>query len=193
MASSQYSCSLKQAFDFEKDLQILVGHVKMLTVAEVELTADISITNPMDSTGDKVTVVGPITDISWAGGYADPVHIQFNVSSLNQSKMLTLKHSTLSKTDVVFQFCIYAFDQVKHVYYEAFWSDDGVDMNALLLKSGGDLAIDIAAQNDPTIKSPYNYNAYLGLVPTDAAEQALLLAFSVDNKVPKKWGIKAVA
>ena len=192
MASSQYSCSLKQAFDFEKDSQVLVGHLVKLSVADVELPADITITNPMDSAGDKVTVVGPITDISWAGGYADPVHIQFNVSSANQTQLLTLKHSTLSKTDVVFQFIIYAFDQVNKVYYQAFWSNE-TDMNALLLKTGGDLAIVIDAQENPTIKSPYNYNAYLGVVPQDKAEQALLLAFSQDNKVTKKWGVKAVA
>ena len=192
MASSQYSCSLKQAFDFEKDSQVLVGHLVKLSVADLELPADITITNPMDSAGDKVTVVGPITDISWAGGYADPVHIQFNVSSANQTQLLTLKHSTLSKTDVVFQFIIYAFDQVNKVYYQAFWSNE-TDMNALLLKTGGDLAIDIDAQENPTIKSPYNYNAYLGVVPQDKAEQALLLAFSQDNKVTKKWGVKAVA
>jgi hypothetical protein len=107
--------------------------------------------------------------------------------------LLGLKHSTLSKTDVVFQFCIYGFDQVTHVYYQAFWSDDGVDMNALLLKSGSELALDIAAENDPTVKSPLNYNAYLGLVPTDAAEQALLLAFSEANKLTKVWGVKGVA
>lgn len=193
MASSQYSPSLRQAFNFEKDSQVLVGHLVSLNIGTIDLPADLDLDNPKDVAGAKLTVVGAITDISWEGGYADPVHIRFNVSNANQVSMLTMKHQKLVNTEVVFKFVIYAYDQVESLYYEAFWSDDGVDMNGLLLKNGGALAIDIAEQEDPTVKSPDNYNAYLGIVPQNTVAQALLLAFSNTAKLTKVWGVKGLA
>lgn len=192
MASSHYSPSLRQAFNFEKDSQVLVGHLVSLNIGTIDLPADFALDNPKDTAGDNLTVVGAITDISWEGGYADPVHIQFNVSSANQVVMLGMKHQTLVNTEVVFQFIIYQYDQVASVYYESFWSN-ATDMNSLLLKNGGDLAIDIAEAPDPTVKSPDNFNAYLGLVPQNTDAQALLLAFSNTAKLTKVWGVKGLA
>ncbi len=191
MASSNYNCSLRQGFNFEKDAQVTVGHLIKLSIAGTAVPADITLTLPTDLT-NATAVVGVITDISWEGGYADPINIQFNISTKNQTAMLLLKHTDLSDTQVVFQFNIYQFDQVNHVYYLAFTSNE-TDMNALLLKNGGTLALDIAEANDPTVKSPLNYNAYLGLVPQEAAAQSLSFAVSNTDKFVKVWGVKAVA
>lgn len=191
MASSNYNCSLRQGFNFEKDAQVTVGHLISLSIAGTAIPADITLTLPTDLT-NATAVVGVITDISWEGGYADPINIQFNISTKNQTAMLLLKHTDLSDTQVVFQFNIYQFDQVNHVYYLAFTSNE-TDMNALLLKNGGTLALDIAEANDPTVKSPLNYNAYLGLVPQEAAAQSLSFAVSNTDKFVKVWGVKAVA
>ncbi len=191
MASSNYNCSLRQGFNFEKDAQVTVGHLIKLSIAGTAVPADITLTLPTDLT-NATAVVGVMTDINWAGGYADPINIQFNVSTKNQTAMLLLKHTDLSDTQVVFQFNVYQYDQVNHVYYLAFTSNE-TDMNALLLKNGGTLALDIAEANDPTVKSPLNYNAYLGLVPQEAAAQSLSFAVSNTDKFVKVWGVKAVA
>jgi hypothetical protein len=191
MASSQYSCSIRQGFNFEKDAQVLVGHLVSLSISGTAIPADITLTLPTDLTNETV-VVGVISDISWQGGYADPINIHFNISTKNQTAMLLLKHTNLSDTQVIFQFNIYQYDQVNHVYYLAFTSNE-TDMNALLVKNGGDLALEIAEANDTTVQSPLNYNAYLSLVPQEAAAQSLSFAVSNTDKFVKVWGVKAVA
>jgi len=71
MASSQYSCSVRQGLNFEKDQQLLVGHLVSMTVSGQALGADMALTIPTAtfSSGEAVTastsVVGVIADISW--------------------------------------------------------------------------------------------------------------------------------
>ena len=188
MASSDYQCSIRQGYNFEKDAQVLVGHLVSIKVADKELKADTSLTGPVDLKAQ--VVVGPISSISWQGGYADPVWVSFNVTSANQTEALLLKHTTLSKTDVEFAFNIYAFDQVAKVYYLAFHTDKKA-LKGLIFKTGGDLAIDIADDPDGQVLSPKNYVLNIGIMPQDAEEQSLLFAVSNTQKFAKQWGVKA--
>lgn len=186
MASSQYSCSIRQGFNFEKDAQVLVGHLVSMTIGTQALGADITLTLPTDLT-NATAVVGVVSDISWQGGYADPVNIQFNVSTENQKLIAIMKHTNMADTTVVFQFNIYKFDPVFKNYYLCF--DSGAtDMKGLIMKNGGELAIDIAEENDPTVMSPLNYNAYISIMPEEEA-QVLNLAVSNSDKFVKTWGV----
>ncbi|MEY3787439.1 MAG: hypothetical protein RLZ75_1646 [Pseudomonadota bacterium] len=186
MASSQFGCSIRQGFNFERDAQVLVGHLVSITIGGTALTADITLTLPTDLT-NATAVVGVISDISWQGGYADPIDINFNVSTENQKVISILKHSTLSDTTVVYQFNIYKFDQVAKVYYLCFTSNE-TDMNGLIMKRDGELMIDIAEDNDPIVQSPLNYNAHLGIMPQETA-QVLNFAVSNTDKFVKTWGV----
>ena len=186
MASSQYGCSIRQGFNFERDAQVLVGHLVSITIGGTALAADITLTLPTDLT-NATAVVGVISDISWEGGYADPVHIQCNVSTENQKAISIMKHTTLTDTTVVYQFNIYKFDQVAKVYYLCF-SSNATDMNGLIMKNGGELAIDIGEENDPTVMSPLNYNFYIGIMP-QASAQVLNFAVSNTDKFVKTWGV----
>ena len=186
MASSHYSCSIKQGFNFEKDKQVLVGHLMSMTIGGVKLEADTTVTSPTDLK-NETKLVGVISEISWHGGYADPVHIHCNVSNSNQKLLQIMKHTNLLKTDVLFQFNVYAFDQVAKKYYLAF-HDNAKDSKGLVMKTGGDLHLEIGERNDPTVPSPLNFNFAIGIMPQEEA-QVLNFAVSDTDKFVKTWGV----
>jgi hypothetical protein len=188
MAESSYNCSIRQGFNFEKDAQTLVGHLVSLKIGDITLKADLTLTLPTDL--NTAAVVAAISSISWAGGYADPVYITCNISTANQVKVLVLQHTNLSKTDVEFAFNVYDFDQVNKVYYLGFHTDTKA-LKGLILKNGGDLAINIADDPSYEVPSPLNYTFQIGIMPQDAEAQSLLFAVSNSDKFAKVWGVKS--
>jgi len=185
MASLNYGCSLRQAFNFEKDQQVLVGHVNTIQIGTQALTADITLTLPTNFTA--TTVVGVITDWSWNGGYADPVYINFNVSNENQKLLSVMCHTNLSNTAVTVAFNVYAFDQDAKVYYQA-CSTLTTPLTGFVFKVGGDLTLAIDPHNDPTVQSPYNFPASIAIMPTETS-QTINFAVSNTDKFVKQWGV----
>lgn len=186
MAQLNFDCSIRQGFNFEKDRQILVGHLVSITIAGQALTADITLTDPLDY-GSTVTAVAVISGIHWQGGYADPVNIACNVSNENQKQVALLTHKDLSKNDVVFAFNVYAYDQNAKVYYKAFSSGDN-SLNGLIYKTGGDLSLQISPDPDNEVVSPLNYPMYIGIMPQQSA-QTINVAVSNTDKFVKTWGV----
>ncbi len=185
MAASNYGCSLRQAFNFEKDSQVLVGHLTKLKIGDTEFAVDTELTIPTDFSKKKI--VAPISNISWEGGYADPIYIGCNVSTANQKTAALLTHTNLSKTDTVFQFNVYAFDPTNKVYYLAFHSNE-TDMNGLIMKQGGELALAIDSDQHREVESPKNYTMQIAIMPQETA-QALQFAVSNTDKFSKQWGV----
>ncbi len=185
MASLIYDCSIRQGFNFEKDAQVLVGHVVSLTIGTVVLTADTTLTVPTDY--KTAAVVGVISSWNWQGGYADPLQITCNISNENQKQVSIMKHTNLSNTDVVINFNIYAFDQNAKVYYLC-CTTNSTALNGLVFKQGGALSLDIDPHNDPVVASPLNYQMYIGVMPQETA-QVINLAVSNTDKFVKTWGV----
>ncbi len=186
MASSSYSCSIAQGYNFEKDKQVLVGHLMSITIGGVKLEADTTVTSPTDLKND-VKLVGVIEEIHWQGGYANPLYINCNISNSNQKLVQIMKHTNLLKTDVLFQFNVYAFDQVAKKYYLCF-HDNAKDSKGLVMKVGGDLILEIGERNDPTVPSPLNFKFAIGIMPQEEA-QVLNFAVSDTDKFVKTWGV----
>jgi len=202
MASSQYSCSIRQGYNFEKDQQVLVGHLLTMTIGGITLTADQTLTKPTAALAAAtatvvqagVAVVGVISDISWEGGYADPIHMAVQVSNENQKVVSVITHTNLSDTSVAFSFNIYAFDPVAKLYYIAFSGGTSATgtlataLPSLILKRGGDLALQMSGEQSTEVESPMNYAMYMGIMPNNAAK---VLNFAVSNtdKFVKTWGV----
>ena len=184
MANLSYNCSLRQAFNFEKDAQYLVGHVVSITIGTTALKADTTLTLP--TTYKTAAVVGVIRDWNWRGGYADPIEIAFNVSNENQKTIAVMTHTNLSNTVVVIEFNIYAFDQDAKVYYLC--ANVTKALNGLILKSGGELSLQVDSHNDPTVASPLNFPVYIGIMPHETA-QTINFAVSNSDKFVKTWGV----
>lgn len=190
MAELSYSCSVSQGFNFQKDEQILIGHINALKIGETDLKSDLSVTNPEDDT-KLVEVFGIVGSIYWAGGYADPVQFNCQVSSANKNTLAQFQHMSLKNTEVIFSYTIYDYDPVKKMYFKCFHT--GTDkLNGLIHKSGGSLAMNIDMEQSMEIVSPKNYTFSLGVMPQDK-DMAIQLAISVSDKFAKKWGVEVKA
>ena len=190
MAELSFNCSVSQGFNFQKDEQILVGHLNTITIGGDPLVADLNITNPEESSA-LVKVVGIISGIYWSGGYADPVQINCQVSNANKVTIATLTHKSLSNTEVIFKFNIYDYDPKEKKYYKCFHSGD-TDLNGLVEKSGGELAISIDMDQSMEIVSPKNFGFSIGIMPQDQ-DMGIHIATSVSAKFVKKWGVEVAA
>lgn len=186
MAESSYSCSVSQGFNFQKDEQILIGHINSLKIGETELKSDLNVTDPED-VNKTIKVFGVASNIFWNGGYADPVEFNCQVSTNNKNLLTTLQHKSMSNTEVELVFTIYDYDPKDKKYFKCFHSND-TKLKGLVQKSGGQLAMNIDMDQSMEVVSPKNYNFSLGVMPQDQ-EMAIHLAVSVTDKFAKKWGV----
>jgi hypothetical protein len=190
MAESSYSCSVNQGFNFEKDAQTLVGHLNFLKIGEQVYAADLNLTSPLNVAAE-VKVVGVMSSIYWQGGYADPIQFSCQVSTANKNLIATLVHTSMSNTEVLFDFSVYDYDPEKLAYYTAFHCN-AVQLKGLINKSGGDLEIEMGTDQNMEVVSPKNFTLNLGVMPQDEA-QAIHIAVSTDGKFAKKWGVAVTA
>ena len=187
MARSEYNCSVSQGFNFQKDQQMLVGHIVACKVGSDQLDADISVTDPNDISKD-VRVFGILSSISWTGGYADAIQFGCQVSTKNKTKIATLVHKSLANTEVLFKFNVYDYDPKEKKYYKCFHSNDA-DLKGLVLKSGGELVMQIDMDQSTEVLPPRNYTFNLGVMPQDV-NMEVHMAVSVSDKFVKKWGVE---
>jgi len=186
MASSDYSCSIPQGFNFQKDKQERVGHIVSLKIGDAAMASDINVTDPEDNSA-KIKVFGVMSGISWNGGYGDEIQFQCNVSTDNKNTLSTMVHTTLSNTEVEYEFVVYDYDPQKKMYYKCFHSGDA-KLKGLISKNGSELNMAMDAEPGYEVQSPMNYAFMLGVAPKDE-EMAIHMAVSVDGKFAKQYGI----
>ena len=188
MAANSYNCSVYQGFSFQKDGQDLVGHIVALTVGTSPVTADLSVTDPTSSDMKSyVKVVGIVSSIFWNGGYADPIQFNCQVSTASKNYLATLQHQSLSNTDVEVNFNIYDYDPDAKLYFKAFHTNDAT-VKGLIMKSGGELQMNINMEQSMEVVNPKNYSFFIGVMP-QAISQDIQLAVSNTDKFVKKWGV----
>ena len=185
MAENIYYCSLHQAYNFKKDQQDTVGHLASMVIGTQTLAADQTLTNPIGLAG--VAIVGPISSFSWGGGFTDPIFIDANLTTTNQTNVSVLVNTDLTSTVVTCTFNIYKFDPVAKVYYLA-CTTNSTALNMYLLKRGGDLSLSVETEADQTVQSPLNYRMAFGVMPQPSA-QVINLAYSNTQKIVKPIGI----
>ena len=187
-AGSSYSCSVRQGFNFEKDSQAQVGHINYLKIGDTAMNSDLAVTDPAD-VKKMVKVFGVLSGLNWKGGIADPVHLSAQVSTDNKNKLAALQHKSLANTEVEVQFTVYDYDYKAKKYFRCFHSND-IKLKGLVLKSGGELVMNIGMDQGQEVVSPKNHTFSLGVLPQDLAQE-IRLAFSESSKLVKKWGISA--
>ncbi len=188
MAANSYSCSVRQGFNFEKDAQILVGHINSMKIAGTELKADIQVTDPLSADmAGTVKVFGVVSQIFWEGGYADPIQFSCQVSTENKNTLATIQHSKMSNTEVEFKFTIYDYDPTAKKFFKCFFSDDA-GSKGLVEKSGGTLALSIEMDQSMEVVNPKNYTFTLGVMPKEE-DQSIHMAVSDSAKFVKHWGV----
>ena len=184
---TSYSCDVWQGFNFQPDIQSHVGHVTSMIISDdTPLTPDLTVTDPEDRVS-TVEVVGVLSDIYWEGGYADPIQMNFLISTNNKNLVTILTHTSFSNTDVVFGFNVYEYDPEAKRYFKAFHSNDA-ELFGLIQKEGSELMLYVDQDPSTEIQSPQVFMMTIGIMPQDF-EQELHLAVSVTDKFVKQWGV----
>lgn len=188
MAEISYACDVVQGFNFQKDVQTVVGHINSMKISDKDdLKSDLNVTDP-ENVADVVKVFGIVSDIYWAGGYADPLQLSCQVSTDNKNVLATLQHKSMANTEVELVFTIYDYDPKEKKYFKCFHTN-GEKLLGLIFKSGGELAMNIEMDQSMEIVSPRNYSFQLGTMPQDK-DQQIHLAVSLSGKFVKKWGVE---
>lgn len=193
MAASSYPCSIDQGFNFQKDAQMMVGHINSLKIGDKEFAKDLTVEDPTKITEDESTakVVGVLSNIYWEGGYADAIQFSCQVGVTNKQDAVVLQHTNLSNTNVEFSFTVYDYDPLQKKFYKAYHTNE-TDLKGLIEKTGEDLAINVDMVQGVEVPSPINYGLYIGVMPQEE-EQDIHYGVSVDGKFVKKWGITVKA
>lgn len=192
MASTSFNCSVSQGFNFEKDAQVVVGHLTSLKIGTKEFAKDVEVMDPTAIKDDtKIKVVGVISGIFWNGGYADPISINSQISTVNKQDAVVLQHSDLSDTSVEYDYVIYDYDPVAKVFYKAF-HNDSTTLKGLVEKSSSGLSLGIEMDQSMEVVSPKNFGLYIGIMPQ---EEAQVVHYGVSNtgKFTKAWGVSVAA
>ncbi|MCG8635480.1 MAG: hypothetical protein MI863_16725 [Desulfobacterales bacterium] len=187
MADLNFDCNIEQGFNFKKDIQEVVGHITELKIGDTELNADIGVTDPTDIAGDKISVVGVMSNVMWEGGYAHGISFDAKVSNTNQTNIAGLTLNTLDSTAVELQFNVYKYDNAAKKYYKAFHANDAT-LKGLIETRGGDLVLTIDTDPSMEVRNPLNFHLSFNTMPADE-EQDIHMAVSDTDKFVKKWGV----
>jgi len=188
MAVEQHSCDVVNGFNFKRDVQNAMGHLKALTIGQEAIEANMEVISP--ETGDMVTVVGIISDIYWEGGDAHPISISCQVSNSNKVLLTELTGDTLHDTSVEFDFDIYEYDPApdQRKFYKCFHCNDEAVKGRLEKDQGGRLAIEVARDASHEVESPLNFAMQFAVNPEEI-EQVLHIAHAVQSNKTSRWGV----
>lgn len=189
MAEISYSCDVVNGFNAQSDVQTVTGFLQHLKVGETEYLPDLKVTNPEDIEGE-IECVGVLSDVFWNGGEADPIHFSMRISTANKNSSIELVQKTLVNTECEFTFVVFEYDPIEKKYFQCF-HNDGEVYTGLVLKEGGNLAIDISPDEAGEVVAPKNFPFSIGIMPPEPTEgQPIHFAASVDKKMVKQWGVK---
>ncbi|QTA81200.1 Uncharacterized protein dnl_35310 [Desulfonema limicola] len=195
MADISFSCDVNQAFNFEMDKQVVVGHLDTLTIGTTALEIDLTVTDPLAPEGDSKTVCGVLSGIFWTGGYSDPIQINAQVSIKNKSTIATMMHmKQMQNVDITFSYTVYTYDPVAKLYFQCFRGGVDAELSGLIDKSGGQLNISISDYEASDVTSPKLFDFSISVLPEESvAEQAIHFAVGSTDNIVKPWGINVTS
>ena len=189
MADISYSCDVLNGFNAQSDVQSITGFLTHLKVGDTEYHADLSVTNPEEIEGE-LPCVGVLSSVYWQGGEADPLQFDMRISAANKNLSIELVQKTLMNTEVEFTFVVFEYDPIEKKYFRCFHNDEEI-YTGLVLKEGGELIINVDADEAGEVVSPKNFPFSIGIMPPEPTDgQPVHFAASVDKKMVKQWGVK---
>lgn len=187
MAEEYHDCDVANGFNFKRDVQRKLGHLKALTIGQEAIEANMEVISP--ETGDKINVVGIMSFVGWEGGDAHPIQVSCQVSNSNKVLLTGLTGDTLHDTSVEFDFDVFTYDPApdQRKFYKCFHCNDEV-VKGRLVKSGGKLQVTIAQEASHEVESPLNFTLDFAVNPEEI-EQVLHVAHAVGANKTSRWGV----
>jgi hypothetical protein len=191
----ELECSVSSGFVMDPNEHQRIGWVTKLDgfgLLVGGLRADLQVSDPLTAGNDKPTVVpvvGVLEKFSWAGGAADPLHLDFYVSQENATQLKALQQTALKNTAVkVMDFIVIDFDPEAKAWFTGLIPAQqlsgtiagqgnpqlNVDLTPVPVKDG----IDVMVYKVSIAVSPQLHQVY-----------SLKLANSSTRTAVKSWGL----
>lgn|SRR5690606_19381101 len=190
MAEFSKNCDIVQGYNYKKDVQTPVGYITKLKIGDVDLPVDQTVKDPLSPEND-LKVVAVLSGAMWGLGPTDAVYLSGQVSVATKQSCVELIYRSLTKVEVIFQFCVYEYDPLAKKYFKCLQCND-VDLKGILEKNGQDLNVGVADERSTEVQSPENYAFYVGIKAQPEA-QSITIASGDQKNVVKNWGIAVAA
>jgi hypothetical protein len=188
-------CSVSSGFVMDPNEHQRIGWVTKLDgfgLPAGGLKADLQVSDPLTAGNGKPTVVpvvGVLEKFSWAGGTADPLHLDFYVSQQNAAQIKALQQTVLKDTAVkVLDLLVVDYDQEAKAWFTE-------------LIPGQPLSGSIAGQGNPQLDvdltpvpvkdgiDVYVYKVTIAVSPQAHQVYTLKLSSSSTKTAVKSWGV----
>ncbi|RNC77316.1 hypothetical protein DA717_10940 [Piscirickettsiaceae bacterium NZ-RLO2] len=181
-------CNLLQGFNFNRNNQNRIMHVKSLTIGTITLSPDFEVIDP--TTGDKSSVVGVGSYLGWRQQKTSPLFMGFYSSHTNTADLSSYVSNSMDNTSVSFEVEMFEYDPNAKQYFKAFHCDAQSMKGEILCDSRGKLAGFINKESSKLVQSPLNYQINFGFSPAPE-EQLFITQTSNTIKVCNAWGVKS--
>ncbi|MGJ3494683.1 hypothetical protein ACR9PT_08895 [Piscirickettsia salmonis] len=179
-------CNLQQGFNFNRNNQSRIMHVKSLTIGTVALNPDFEVIDP--TTGNKSPVVGVGSYLGWYQQKTSPLFMRLYSSHTNTADLSSYVSHSMDNTSVSFEVELFEYDPNAKKYFKAFHCDAQAMQGEILCDSRGKLAGSIEKEPSPLVQSPLNYQINFGFSPAPE-EQLFITQTSNTIKVCNAWGV----
>jgi hypothetical protein len=185
VTTGQRYYSLVQGFEYLPSRQNPVGYITYLKIGDVEVAADLTVTDPLNPLLPKIKVSGVVSWLTWKGGPNDPVVFAAQVSKANKDTLTALGKTNLADKPVEFSFALYDNDIKFLMYYKSMSSGTGT-LKGTLFKQGDNLLYLISGDSGVDVTSPENFNFQLGVKAAGGGQKIVTVeSFKI---VEKPWG-----
>ena len=182
----QYNLSAQNGFHYQTANQAGVGFITTLSVGNLILTPDISVTLP---TGQVTNVVSVLTGFAWGGGVGDALSFTGRLSDENNTAVETMIHQGISTgTPTECNFLIFQYDATTKVWYQGLAPVNDAPLGALLTFNGQQPQLTGSSSAATDVTNPMNYLFTLEVSPQPYA-QSLKYAGSPSVSSSKQWGL----
>ena len=206
-----YDCQWRSAFVMDPTKKQRTGYLLTLDGLGLDaaLPQDIQVFSPFNAaaadytaadlvidtsiTPSKLTCVGIIETLSWAGGVGDPISISAFISSENAQQIKAKLQTTLKTTSIKhLSWWIVNFDEENKAWFEECYPKDPTHITGQLNAAG--TTVRLSVDNDATkVASNIDvnvYRVYLEVVPAANSTYVLGFGISQQKKHVKAWGLK---
>ncbi|BBM86664.1 hypothetical protein [Candidatus Uabimicrobium amorphum] len=181
-------CDSASAFRFNSDCQARLGHVTALKVDGKDITADLTIRDPMNpqDASKTVKVVGVINAFAWNLEITGSFDLSMQVSDDNKTELLGKLLKGIQDTSVEAKFTVYEYDTPKKKYFKAVDTDDK-NMKGSIKLNGTDRMIAISEEPSQEVEQPTNFRFEISITPA-REQQVLNFAVREGANISKQWG-----
>jgi hypothetical protein len=185
-ASIEFTCDVKNGFNFAADAQVPIGYITSLTIGTTTLRADLNLKDPI--TGGAISAVAVLSQFSWNSGVSDPLSFTGQISTANKQTLAALLSKTMTNAQVQVGFKVFEYDPLAKKYFAALAPSTAAGLKGAIVKSGTTPKLTVATAPDGTVQSPQNFQMSLQMAPPSIA-QSIQYAPAAGKTVMKTWGV----